>query len=319
MLIDILILVVGLTILILGANWLVEGASTVAAKLGVSAFTIGLTVVAFGTSMPEFVVNVMASFSGNSGLAIGNIVGSNTINILLVIGIAALIKPVGVKSSTVRIEVPFSLLAAVVLFFLANDMLLDGSDSSILSRIDGLILFSFLSIFLYYTFLSAKSDEHAPVSDVKIRKGYITILMIVGGISGLYFGGKLIVDSSVSIAKLFGISDALIGLTVVAIGTSLPELVTSAVAAFKGNSDIAIGNVLGSNIFNVFMVLGISSIIRPLPFYPSANVDILVTCLASILLFIFALAGPGRRIDRKEGGLFVVIYVGYIVYLILTA
>lgn len=319
MLVDIIILIIGLTLLILGANWLVDGASSIAAKLGISAFTIGLTVVAFGTSMPEFVVNIMASHTGNSGLAIGNIVGSNTFNILLVVGLAALIKPLNLHSSTIRIEVPFSLLAAVVLFILANDMLIDNSSQSILSVSDGLILLSFLSVFLFYTFISAKSNAHPSVEDIKVRKTYVTILMVLGGIVGLYFGGKLIDDSSVSIAKSLGVSDALIGLTIVAIGTSLPELVTSVVAAYKGNSDIAIGNVLGSNILNVFLILGFSSIIRPLPFYPSANIDILVTCLASILLFTFALAGSGRRIDRKEGGLFVAIYIGYIVYLVVNA
>ncbi len=319
MLVEILILIAGLTILIVGANWLVEGASSVATKLGISSFTIGLTVVAFGTSMPEFVVNVMASLSENSGLAIGNIVGSNTLNILLVLGVAALIKPINFQRSTIRIEIPFSLLAAIVLFILANDKFFNGSNQSVLTFSDGLILLCFLTVFLYYTFLSAKPDTQTPTPDVKIRKTYVTTLMVLGGIAGLYFGGQLIVDSSVSIAKSLGVSDALIGLTVVAVGTSLPELVTSVVAAFKGNSDIAIGNVLGSNIFNIFMVLGFSSLIRPLPFYSSANIDIMVTCLASILLFIFALAGPGRRIDRKEGGLFVAIYVSYIVYLVVNA
>lgn len=319
MLVNILILIAGLTLLIVGANWLVDGASSIAAKLGISAFTIGLTVVAFGTSMPEFVVNIMASHSGNSGLAIGNIVGSNTFNILLVVGIAALIKPLNLHKSTIRIEVPFSLLAALVLFILANDMLIDGANQSVLSASDGLILLSFLSIFLFYTFVSSKSTPSVTVDAVKVRKSYITILLLLGGIMGLYFGGKLIVDSSVSIAKSLGVSDALIGLTIVAIGTSLPELVTSVVAAYKGNSDIAIGNVLGSNILNVFLILGLSSVIRPLPFYPSANIDILVTCLASVLLFTFALAGSGRRIDRKEGALFVTIYISYIVYLVVNA
>ena len=319
MLLEILLLIVGLTVLILGANWLVDGASSVAAKLGISAFTIGLTVVAFGTSMPEFVVNIIASISGNSGLAIGNIVGSNTLNILLVVGIAALIRPVNVMSTTVRIEIPYSLLAAVVLLILANDGLLDGTNKSIISRSDGLILIAFLLIFLFYTFLSAKSDAYAPVSEVKVRKNYLSALMILGGVGGLYLGGKLIVDSAITIAQSLGVSDSLIGLTIVAIGTSLPELVTSGVAAYKGNSDIAIGNVLGSNIFNIFMVLGLSSLILPQELYPTANIDILVTCFASILLFIFALAGPGQKIDRREGGLFVIIYIGYLAYLIASA
>jgi cation:H+ antiporter len=319
MALDFLLLTVGLVVLVLGADRLVEGSSSIAARLGIPAFTIGLTVVAFGTSMPELVVNIMASISGSSGLAIGNIVGSNSINVFIVVGIAALIKPIQVQSTTVRIEIPFSLLAAFVLFFLANDMLIDGSSESILTRIDGMVLLTFLTIFLYYTFVLAKSDEHAPISEVKVRKGYISTLMVLGGIGGLYLGGKLIVDSAVSIAQEFGVSDSLIGLTVVAVGTSLPELVTSAMAAYKGNADIAIGNVLGSNIFNIFMVLGISSLIRPLTFYPQANIDILMVCLGSVLLFAFALLGPGQKIDRREGALFVGIYLVYLTYIIIQA
>lgn len=319
MIIEIPLLIFGLTVLILGAHWLVEGSSSVAARLGISAFTIGLTVVAFGTSMPELVVNILASFSGNSGLAIGNIVGSNTINILLIVGISALIKPVNIKSTTVKIEIPISLLAAIILLVLANDALLDRADESFISRSDGITLLLFFSIFLYYTFLSAKSDVSAPVSDVSVRKWYISTLMVLGGVGGLYLGGKLIVDSATTIARALGVSDSLIGLTVVAIGTSLPELVTSVVAAYKGNSDIAIGNILGSNIFNIFMVLGFSSLILPIPLYSGFNVDILVTCFASILLFTFALAGPGQKIDRKEGAIFVTIYLAYMAYLIVFA
>jgi len=319
MILEIFLLILGLVLLIYGADKLVEGASSVAAKLGVSAFIIGLTVVAFGTSMPEMVVNIIASFSGNSGLAIGNVIGSNTINILVVVGITAIVRPLTVLGSTIRIEIPYSLLAAVVLFFLANDMLIDGAEASILSRVDGLILVTFLGLFLYYTYYSAKSDKYAPVAQVKDRKNYISILMIVGGILGLYFGGKLIVDSATEIARSLGVSDAIIGLTVVAVGTSLPELVTSVVAAYKGNADIAIGNVLGSNIFNIFMVLGISSVIRPLPFYPAANIDIMVAGLASIMLFAFALFGKGQKISRIEGSVFVIIYLVYLVYLVISA
>lgn len=319
MILEIFLLAIGLTILILGAHWLVEGASSIAARLGISAFTIGLTVVAFGTSMPELVVNIMASFSGNSGLAIGNIVGSNTVNILVVVGIAAIIKPIHVKSTTVRIEIPFSLMAAVVLLVLTNDVIVDGAKDAILTRTDGFTLIMFLVIFLYYTYLSAKSDKQAPTAEVHLRKWYYSTLMILGGIGGLYLGGKWIVDSATTIARSMGVSDSLIGLTVVAIGTSLPELVTSAVAAYKGNSDIAIGNVLGSNIFNIFMVLGLSSLILPIPLYPGLNVDILVTCLASVLLFIFAQVGSGQKINRAEGALFISIYLAYTIYLILSA
>ena len=319
MIVDIIFLVVGLTILILGANWLVEGASSAAAKFGISAFTIGLTVVAFGTSMPEFVVNVLASYSGNSGLALGNILGSNIINIFLVVGVAAIIKPIRVQSSTVRVEIPFSLIAAIVILVLANDMLIFGTSANIVSRIDGLILIFMLTVFLYYTFFHAKSDTYAPITEVKNRSSSLSAIMIAGGVAGLYLGGKLIVDSATTIAASFGVSDSLIGLTVVAIGTSLPELVTSAVAAYKGNSDIAIGNVLGSNIFNIFMVLGLSSIISPIDVYSTANIDLLVVCFASIMLFAFALIGPGQKIDRKEGVLFLLIYFGYTAFLLLQA
>ena len=316
MIFNIFLLVVGLVLLVYGANWLVDGASSVAAKLGVSAMVVGLTVVAFGTSMPELVVNIMSSFSGNSGLAIGNVVGSNTINILVVLGLSALIRPIAIKKTTIRIEIPYSLFAAGVLFFLANDALIDGANQSILSRIDGVILLSFLGIFFYYTYLSSKSEKHPPMANVKIRKTGYSVLLILAGILGLYFGGKFIVDSATYLAQSLGIPDAIIGLTVVALGTSLPELVTSAVAAYKGNVDIAVGNVLGSNIFNIFMVLGVSSLIKPLPFYPKANVDILVTALASLLLLVFAMAGRGRRIGRKEGALFLVIYSSYLVYIV---
>jgi cation:H+ antiporter len=319
MLLEIALLSIGLIILIAGANGLVEGASSIASRLGVSALTVGLTVVAFGTSMPELVVNIVASINGTSGLAIGNVLGSNIMNILLIIGIAALIKPIYVQSKTVKVEIPYTLLAAILILILGSDSLIDSANESILSRIDGIILLTFLGIFFFYTYKSAQADKNPPSSEVKVRKTYISVMFVILGIAGLYGGGVLIVDSATTIARSLGVSDALIGLTVVAIGTSLPELVTSAVAAFKGNSDIAIGNVVGSNIFNIFMVLGLSSVIRPLPFYPGSTIDILVTCLASILLLVFVIVGPGQKIDRKEGAFFVVIYFTYLSYLIIQA
>lgn len=319
MLLDFLFITLGMALLIFSANWLVEGASSVAARFGVPHLTIGLTVVAFGTSMPELMVNILASTSGNSGLAIGNVVGSNTINVFLILGVAAVVKPLRVQSKTVRVEIPFSLLAAVVLFISANDMLLNGSSESVLTRTDGLTLLCIFVIFLYYTFRSAKADALAPATEVKQQHLGLSIAMIVAGIIGLFGGGKLIVDAAVSISRMLGVSDTLIGLTVVAIGTSLPELATSVVAAYKGNSDIAVGNVVGSNIFNVFFILGVSSIISPLPLHSSANIDLLLTCLASVLLFVFAVAGPGRQIDRREGAAFVLIYIGYLFFLITAA
>lgn len=315
MFVEILLLIIGFVILIYSAERLVEGASSLAVKLGVSAFVIGLTVVAFGTSMPEMFVNLLAAMRGNTELAIGNIVGSNTINIFLVVGIAAIVRPINVQSLTIKLEIPFSFLAAVILFILANDVLIDGKEVSILSRTEGMVLLTFLALFLYYTYFSTKSGKYAPISSVKERKWVIASLMIIFGIGGLYLGGRLIVDSASTIARSLGVPDSIIGLTVVALGTSLPELVTSAVAAYKGNADIAIGNVLGSNIFNIFMVLGVSSLISPLPLYPHANIDIMVTCLASLLLFTFALIGPGQKIDRREGIILVSIYLVYLAYL----
>jgi len=317
MLIDVLYLVLGLVALVFGATWLVDGASSLAKKAGISTLTIGLTVVAFGTSMPELVVNLLASASGSTELAIGNVVGSNTLNIFLIVGIAAIIKPVNVQRKSVLVEIPFSLLAAVVLFFMANDLLIDGASQSVISRSDGLVLFSFFAIFLYYNFLTAKSGG-APEEDITIKqiKPWLAVVMVFVGIFLLFIGGKFIVDGGSSLARTLGVSESLIGLTVVAIGTSLPELATSAMAAYRGNSDIAIGNVVGSNIFNIFFILGTSSLVRPLPFYSNSNVDILVTCLASILLFSFVLIGSGRRIDRREGVLFVSLYLIYTAYLI---
>lgn len=319
MLLNVMLVIGGLALLIFGANWLVEGASSIAKKFGISPLTIGLTVVAFGTSMPELVVNLIASITGSTELAIGNVVGSNTFNIFMILGIAALIKPIAVQAKTVKIEVPFSLLAAVVLLIVANDAFLNGDSRSILSRADGLILLCFFIIFMFYNFINARKPNHDDEVVIKRRGITLSSLMVAGGLILLFLGGKFIVEGSVAIATALGVSQSLIGLTIVAAGTSLPELATSAVAAYKNNPDIAVGNAVGSNIFNIFLILGISSTINPLPFYASSNIDILVTCLASILLFVFVLVGPGKQIDRREGGLFVAIYLIYMTYLIMHA
>ncbi|MHC1703567.1 MAG: calcium/sodium antiporter [Tenuifilaceae bacterium] len=313
---DSLLIIGGLALLVFGANWLVDGASSIADKFGISPLTIGLTVVAFGTSMPELIVNVLSSASGNSELAIGNVIGSNTFNIFLILGVAAIIKPIQVQSKTVKIEVPFSLLAALVLLVLANDVFLNGESKSILTLSDGLIFLSFFIVFMFYTFINARKPNDSGEITIKKYKMSISTIMVIGGLGLLFLGGKFVVDGAVSIATFLGVSQSLIGLTIVAAGTSLPELATTAVAAYKNNSDMAIGNVVGSNIFNIFFILGVSSIIKPLPFYASSNIDILVTCLASMLLFIFVLIGPGKQIDRKEGGLFIGLYIAYTIYLI---
>lgn len=311
-----LLLIIGLVILISGANVLVLGASSIAKKFNIPNLVIGLTVVSFGTSFPELIINILAGINGQGDLAIGNVVGSNTINILLVIGVSALIKPIAVQSNTVKFEIPFSLLAMLVLFILANDVLIDGESFSVLSRIDGLMFLTFFVIFMYYTFIVSKHSTEDDGHYVKERANWKSILLLLAGIVGLYFGGVLIVDNATIIATNLGLSQAVIGILVVALGTSLPELATSAVAAYKGNADMAIGNIVGSNIFNVFFVLGISASIQPIAFSPALNTDILFALFASILLFIFIFTRKGRQIDRAEATIFLVLYGTYVVWLL---
>lgn len=311
--------VLGFFLLIKGADFLVDGATSIAKRFQVSNIVIGLTIVAFGTSLPELVVNLFASFEGNTDIAIGNILGSNISNVLFILGISAMIYPLTAKRNTVLKEIPFSLLAALVLGFMANDILIDGANSSSLTRIDGLVLLSFFIIFMYYIFGIAKAD-HSPGNegDYKEMKLSKSVLFIFLGLISLVFGGKWIVDGAVAIAKNMGVSESLIGLTIVAVGTSLPELATSAVAAYKKQSDIAIGNVVGSNIFNIFWILGISALIKPLPFALSSNVDILMVIFASLVMFFVMFIGKRHTIEKWQGGLMFLIYIGYIGYLIST-
>jgi cation:H+ antiporter len=312
-----LLFVIGFVLLIKGAYFLVDGASAIARRLKVSDLVIGLTVVAFGTSTPELFVNIIASAKGNTDIAIGNVLGSNIANVFLILGISSLIYPLRVTKGTVWKEIPFSLLAAIVLWFMANDHLIDKNNYSSLTRIDGLILLSFFTIFLYYSYgISGEIEgveQHVQVAQKSTAKSFFFIGV---GLVGLTLGGKWIVDGAVVIAKNFGMSESLIGLTIVAVGTSLPELATSAVAAYRRNVEIAIGNVVGSNIFNIFLVLGISSIIKPLPFQIKNNLDIGVVILSSLLLFLFMFTGKKRSLDRWEGAVFLVLYAVYIIFLI---
>jgi cation:H+ antiporter len=310
----------GFVLLIKGADFLVDGAVAIANKFNVSPIIIGLTIVAFGTSLPELIVNIFASFEGNTDLAIGNVVGSNIANILLILGVAAMIYPLAVQKQTTYNEIPFSLLAAVVLGILANDKLLDsdaGGMTDILSRSNGLLLLCFFTIFMYYVVSLSKkgSSEVREEVNVTMNTGKAVIFIILGMV-GLTLGGDWIVDGAVHMATQFGISQALVGLTIVAIGTSLPELATSAVAAYKKNTDIAIGNVVGSNIFNIFWILGISSVIKPLPFNAALNQDILVSIFTSLLLFIFLFIGKKHLLERWQGAMFLLMYVAYISYLV---
>lgn len=311
-----LLLMIGFVILIKGADWLVDGASSLARRLKISDLVIGLTVVAFGTSTPELFVNIYASFQGNAEIAIGNILGSNIFNILFILGVSSLIYPLSVNKGTVLKEIPFSLLAAVVLGALSNDAIFDGADCSRLTRIDGLVFISFFGLFLYYIAGIAKEVVDSQQSDIKKMSLAETAFKIAGGLLGLACGGKLVQDGAVAVASDLGVSQSLIGLTIVAAGTSLPELATSAVAAYKKNSDIAVGNIVGSNIFNIFYILGISALIKPLPIAPQVNADILTLIATSMLLFLFMFTGKRRRLDRWEGAVFIVFYVCYVFFLI---
>lgn len=317
-----LLFFIGFVLLLKGASFLVDGASSLAKLLKVSDLVIGLTVVAFGTSTPELIVNLLASYQGNTEIAIGNILGSNISNILLILGISAVISPLVVHKNTLWKEIPFSLFAGIVLGILANDRLIDGLEGSILTRVDGLILLSFFVIFLIYTFGIAR-DGLQKQDGVEVVPLWRCCLSIVLGLVALILGGKWIVDGVVYISSSLGISQSFIALTVVAVGTSLPELATSAVAAYKKNLAISIGNIVGSNIFNIFFVLGASALIRPLPFRESSNIDLLVVVLASVLFFLAAFTGKRgllrrsiHKIERWEGVLFLILYSGYIVYLV---
>lgn len=307
----------GFVFLIGGGNFLVDGASALANRYKISHLVIGLTIVAFGTSAPELFVNILASIQGNSGLAVGNILGSNISNVLLILGVSAIIYPLSVNRNTVWKEIPMNMLAGVVLFALANDQLINHENFSILQRSDGMILLCFFVVFLYYTFSIARQSHEdileEPIKEISVLRSVIYMLL---GLIGLALGGDWIVDGAVHIAKSFGLDDATIGLSIVAIGTSLPELATSAVAASKKNTDIAIGNVMGSNLFNLFWVLGLSSFIKPLEMHANANRDIGLVIVSNLLLLIFLFIGHKNKLKRWQGVLFVMMYVVYLMAII---
>lgn len=310
---QILLLILGFGILIKGADWLVDGASALARKHKISELAIGLTIVAFGTSMPEFVVNTFAAYQSHADIAFGNIIGSNIFNLFAILGIAGLITPLIVQSSTVWKEIPFSFLAALLLFLLSNSFF---SENQVLSRMDGLILLIFFCFFLYYVFWQLKTDN-IQIEVNKKEFSNLKIWMFIGlGLAFLIAGGKLVVTNSVKIAEVLGISQTIIGLTIVAAGTSLPELATSVVAAIKKNNDIAVGNIIGSNIFNIFFILGVSSLIRPLEFNLNFNKDLYLLGLGTILLFIAMFSGKKKKLDRWEAGILLLIYIGYTILLI---
>ena len=310
---EVLVLVIGLASIIFSANYLVDGASSIAKRFKVSDLVIGLTIVAFGTSFPEMVVSVLSGFQGNPEIAVGNVIGSNISNILLILGITSLITNLKVTSNTVWKEIPFSFLGVLVFILLAGDSSIDGFSQTIISRSDGLILLSFFTIYLYYTFAVARIGGDTD-SGIKKLSNPVALMYVLGGMLGLMVGGQVSVDAAEGLAKAFGLSDAVIGLTIIAIGTSLPELVTSVIAARKNKDDIAVGNIVGSNIFNIFWILGVSSTINPIVINEDLSVDILVLVFASLVMFISLFTLKRQTIDKKEGMFMLIIFLSYMIY-----
>lgn len=323
--IAVLILLTGFGVLIKGADFLVAGASSMAKRSGISDLAIGLTVVAFGTSLPELIVSLFSALNGKNDASFGNVIGSNNFNLMLILGIAGVIFPLSVQRNTVKFEIPLSLLAAGILFILVNDNMLWGADPSgiggqggLLSRMDSMILLAGFAAFLYYIYLTMRNGagESAGGSEAKIYSTGIAFAMIAAGLTMLVGGGKAVVDSAIGIAIHYGLSEKLIGLTILAAGTSLPELATSAVAAYKKKPDIAIGNVVGSNIFNILLILGVTGVISPIPYNAALNFDLYILAGCTIALMVFMFTLRSHKLDRWEAVLFLMLYLAYTLYLV---
>ena len=319
MLLNILFILAGFFILVHGANYFVLGAASIARKLGISAIVVGLTIVAIGTSAPEFFVNVIAAYQGATDLSIGNILGSNLADILLGLGIAAIIVPLHIKKGTIWKEIPFSLLAAIFILIFGADSFISGVFPNELGRIEGIALLGFFVIFITYTFGLAKVKNGISLRDEKIEilSWFMSVGYTVGGIAALAIGGKLAVDGAVAIADIFGISQNLIGLTVVAAGTSLPEIVTAIVAARKGHIDLVVGGIVGTIIFNALFALGATAVVRPLPFSGENLIDSMVVVAATVLLFVFMFVGRKHTLERWQGYVFIAIYFVYLAYIMM--
>lgn len=314
MLLQIVILAAGLVLLIKGADWLVNGASALARKYHMSDLAIGLTIVAFGTSAPEMVVNVYASFQGHQEIVFGNILGSNNFNLFMILGISGLITPIVVQSSTVWKEIPISLGIVVLLFVLTNEIIVPGPN--VLTRIDGIILLLLFAGFLWYVYTQLKTD---PSESVPVTKNYTHLkiwMLIILGLAGLVAGGQLVVTQAINIAKSLGVSEKMIALTIVAAGTSLPELATSVVASIKKNNDIAVGNIVGSNIFNILFILPISALTRPIVYNLQFNNDILLLTGGTLFVFLAMFTGNRKKLDRWEAVILLVVFLVYNYFLV---
>lgn len=313
--------VVGLLLIMKGADWLTDGASSIARKFNISTLVIGLTIVAFGTSAPELVVSSMASISGETDIAIGNVVGSNIFNVLAIMGVTALIAPVPVKGNNIKYEVPLAILASVAVFVMASDALFNGGGANIITRGEGIILLCFFLIFLAYTFAIARNGVDAEgQTEVKQMPVWKSVLLFLVGLGCLVFGGDTMVDGASGIAGFLGVSQSIIALTIVSAGTSFPELVTSIVAARKGDTDMAMGNVVGSNIFNIFLILGTAATISPLSGGSITMVDYGVLLFSIVALWLACKFGKTyHKITRTEGAMLVLCCIAYYSYLVYCA
>lgn len=314
---DTLLLIAGLLLILWGANALTDGAASVAKKFNISNLVIGLTIVAFGTSAPEFVISFLSSLNGSAELAIGNVVGSNLFNTLMIVGCTAIVAPIPIGKGTLAKEIPLCVLSALMLLVCANDMLLDGGTANVISRTDGLMLLGFFAIFMGYTFAIAKNGDGEEGGEIRSLPMWKSLLFILLGLGALIGGGQLFVNGASGIARSLGVSESVIGLTLVAGGTSLPELATSVSAALKKNPGIAIGNVIGSNLFNAFAVLGASATINDLPLGGITNFDFMTLVVASLLLWVVGFFMGRRIVTRPEGIFLVACYVAYTTYLIM--
>lgn len=316
---NVLLIVFGLALVLAGAHFLTEGSASVAKKFGVSEFVIGLTIVAVGTSMPEFVVSSAAALQGCSDMAIGNVVGSNIFNVFLILGLCAVIAPLPFTRSNIRFDIPLAIIASLMFFVTALDTLFGWGDINCIGRIEGAVMFLCYVGVIIWSVRSSKDQAEQEEQTAPKMKMWVALLAIAGGLAGLIIGSRLFVDGASAVARALGVSDALIAITLVACGTSLPELASGIVSVAKGQTGMALGNVLGSNLFNILFILGGCSVITPLTLGDIGIVDILMVVLAALLPLIFAFTLKGRKLDRIEGAAMVLIYIGYVAWLISKA
>jgi cation:H+ antiporter len=316
MLLSILSFVVGIVLVILGADWLTKGASALARRFNMSELLIGLTIVAIGTSLPELVISTGSALKGSPGLALGNVIGSNIFNGMLILGVTALISPIKFNAKMLTREIPFNLLASIALILVSGSMLVGGAPGEMITRYGGMLLLCFLAVFVRYTFSITNDSEEEAGEQLPMWK---VVLFIVTGLAALIFGGNLFVDGATEVARVLGLSEAVIGITIVSAGSSLPELAVSVSAARKGNVGIALGNVLGSNILNIFFILGVSATITPISLDGFSCVDYYVLLASSLLIYIVARFGGKAVINRFEGAVLVAGYVAYTTWLVMNA